>query len=357
MHAPTHRPSHPRSRLVLFVFVFVFAVACASLVPRHGWTANAGPVVPHDSFPADCSLCHTGDDWHTLRADFTFDHEQQAGLRLDGAHAQAPCLLCHNDRGPVAEFAARGCAGCHQDPHLGRLGAQCRDCHHERTWTPHDAIARHDLTRFPLVGAHAAAACFRCHPGAQLGNFAGASSDCVHCHQDAFARTRDPDHTLGGFSPDCATCHTALAWRPARFVHPSSFPLRQGHAGRNCRDCHQTPNSFTGLSPDCRTCHLDRYLTTQNPPHVAFGLSQDCQQCHSPAGWGSGNWNHPFPIQTGRHAGLSCFACHDNPANRPQFTCTNCHDHEPGRMQDKHDDVPGYVYATPNCFTCHPTGR
>ena len=32
-------------------------------------------------------------------------------VALRGAHAQAGCLLCHNDRGPVQQFAARGCGG------------------------------------------------------------------------------------------------------------------------------------------------------------------------------------------------------------------------------------------------------
>jgi hypothetical protein len=489
----------PWQRTSLWLVAILFAVACATFVPQQGWSPDAGPVVPHDSFPADCSLCHVGGDWHTLREDFAFDHEARTGVALEGAHASAGCLLCHNDRGPVAQFAARGCAGCHEDPHAGRLGANCKDCHEQRTWYPREAIAQHDRTRFPLVGAHAAVACFRCHPGAQVGNFAGASSECFHCHSADFLRPQDPNHVALNFSHDCQSCHLPLGWVPSRFDHPASFPLTQGHGGRLCRDCHTTPNSFTGLSPDCASCHtddfavtsepshaaasfstdcsqchgtrtfrqanwphpgafaltfghagrrctechtgqvysgtqsdcaschLDTYQATQNPnhatagfgtncaqchntanwqgavghpasfplsnahnrsctdchttpgtyvglnpacaschladynaatdpPHASFMLSQQCQDCHGTTTWGTGNWNHAFPIRSGAHNNMACFDCHNNPGNRVLFSCIDCHEHRQSRMDDKHDEVSGYVWASANCYQCHPNG-
>ncbi len=488
-----------RRRGALWVLPWLLVVACVNLVPRQGWDPAAGPVVPHDTFPADCSLCHTGDDWHTLRADFAYDHERETGVALAGAHRTAGCLLCHNDRGPVQQFAARGCGGCHQDPHLGRLGAGCADCHGERSWYPHEVIVLHDRTRFPLVGAHAAAACFRCHPGAQVGNFAGASAVCSDCHAEQYAATSSPNHALVGFSQQCDQCHLPVGWQPARFDHPASFPLSQGHAGRACQECHTTPNAFAGLSTDCASCHgddfastsepshaaagfstqcldchdtrawprstwphppgfaltfghagrrcvdchagqvyagtsgdcaschLDTFQATQSPNHVLLGFGTDCAACHGTAGWrGAGiehpasfplenghqlactqchqvggfqgldpgcaachlpryqattmpphaafqlptqcdachgtttwaqaSWQHAFPIQGGRHGGLSCFDCHNDPSNRPAFSCIDCHEHSQPEMADKHEDVPGYVWASPNCYQCHPTG-
>ena len=85
--------------------MFALAVACATFVPQQGWNPAAGPVVPHDTFPGDCSLCHKGGDWHSLREDFTFDHGARTGTALEGAHKNAGCLLCHNDRGPVQQFS------------------------------------------------------------------------------------------------------------------------------------------------------------------------------------------------------------------------------------------------------------
>src|SRR5690606_5304018 len=153
-------------------------------VPRQQWQKERGPVVPHDTFPRDCSLCHEGSSWHAIRDDFQFDHAKEAGLALVGAHDAAECLRCHNDRGPVEVYAQRGCIGCHEDVHQGYLGATCIDCHDEAAidWRPKAAIAEHATTRFPLVGAHASTACWACHPGAQVGNFANTTTNCVDCH-------------------------------------------------------------------------------------------------------------------------------------------------------------------------------
>ena len=105
----------PRTLALLAAGTFVLA-ACVSqsagVGSVHRWWAGLGPVLPHDSFPADCSLCHVGEKWNTLTVEFSFDHEQETGHRLEGAHAEAQCLRCHNDRGPVQVFAGRGCAGC-----------------------------------------------------------------------------------------------------------------------------------------------------------------------------------------------------------------------------------------------------
>ena len=109
---------------ILAVLAFLAWVACDSFVPVQGWDEKLGPVIPHDSFPADCALCHRGSDWHTLKDDFVFDHAKQTGVALHGAHVDAACLLCHNDRGPVSHYAAQGCAGCHADRPIAGLVIQ-----------------------------------------------------------------------------------------------------------------------------------------------------------------------------------------------------------------------------------------
>src|SRR5690348_14958411 len=95
-------PKHVTRKLALglALAVVVFACTVASResgpkVPREQWNARRGPVVPHDTFPRDCSLCHTGSTWNSIRADFTFDHGKETGVVLEGAHAQAECLRCH----------------------------------------------------------------------------------------------------------------------------------------------------------------------------------------------------------------------------------------------------------------------
>lgn len=347
------RPRLRRLAPVLGLVLWLLVVACANLVPQNGWDAGAGPVVPHDSFPADCSLCHTGGNWQTIRADFTFDHGARTGVVLQGAHATASCLLCHNDRGPVQQYAARGCAGCHADPHLTRLGANCKDCHEERSWYPREAILVHDRTRFPLVGSHAATACFRCHPGAQVGNFAGAPVQCEQCHEADYLRTTNPNHAQVSFPRDCDQCHLPFAWSTARFDHPSSFPLSFGHAGRRCGECHTTPNSFTGLSTTCSSCHSDDYAAAPLG-HAAAGFGTDCTRCHTTRTWSPADWQHPadFPLTLG-HAGRQCTQCHQNQVySGTSSSCVSCHQGDYLATATPSHTAAGY---STNCVDCHST--
>jgi len=182
---------------------------------RHRWWAGLGPVLPHDDFPGDCTLCHVGTTWNKLTADFSFNHEKETGFPLNGAHAHAMCLRCHNDRGPVAVFQAKGCAGCHEDVHQGDLGNQCATCHEERSWIPGNMISKHNLTRFPLTGAHALVACHQCHPGATVGNFAPADPECLTCHQTDLANTANPPHIPLGWVDNCDRCHIPTLWAQA----------------------------------------------------------------------------------------------------------------------------------------------
>ncbi len=167
------RPRTKSSRLAIIAALVYLGFACvtqsSSTVTQHRWWAGLGPVLPHDSFPSECTLCHLENDWQSLRDDFHFDHEKETGVPLLGAHAEARCLRCHNDRGPVAVFTARGCGGCHEDVHTGDLGLQCTTCHRESTWQPVGQIELHAQTRFPLDGVHAMTSCRRCHPGAPVG--------------------------------------------------------------------------------------------------------------------------------------------------------------------------------------------
>jgi hypothetical protein len=157
-----------------------------------------------------------------------------------------------------------------------------------------------------------------------------------------------------GFPLDCAACHGTATWSGASFTHPASFPLTNSHQVA-CNACHQG-GVFQGLDPSCAACHLAEYQATTNPSHVGFQLSQQCESCHNTVTWGQVTFQHQFPIQGGDHGGLGCAQCHDNPANQTAFTCTNCHEHEQKEMDDKHDDVPGYVWLTSACYQCHPTG-
>jgi hypothetical protein len=201
----------------LVLALFACAVSTPNDLPRNGWWQGDGPVVAHDTFPADCSLCHEGTSWRDLRADFTFDHEAETGVPLVGAHARGRCLRCHNDRGPVEGFMARGCAGCHEDVHVGRVGPDCTKCHDETTWFPTRGIELHASTRFPLVGVHAYTSCRRCHEGAEIGRFVPTDTQCLTCHREDLARANNPNHVALGWVDRCDRCHRPTDWNEAEF--------------------------------------------------------------------------------------------------------------------------------------------
>ncbi len=328
-------------------------VSCARIQPRHAWDGREGPVMPHDTFPGDCSLCHKGESWNTLNLDFSFDHEKETGVALSGAHETAQCLRCHNDRGPVAQFTARGCAGCHIDKHQGRLGINCTDCHDELSWRPTNAIASHNRTRFPLIGAHAATECQDCHSGAQSGDFSGLDVSCFNCHLDDFQSTKTPDHAASGFSTSCQECHSPITWQGATVAHPNTMPLNGGHGGLNCSACHVGDN-FQGLSTDCVACHMSDFQKTNKPNHAASGFGTNCKQCHSANTWQGATFNHTnaFPLNGG-HGGQDCTACHvGGNFQGLSSDCVSCHMTDFQGTNKPNHAASGF---STDCKQCHAT--
>jgi hypothetical protein len=201
--------------LTLLLLIAACMAQGSDFTKQHLWWSGLGPVLPHDSFPADCSTCHVGNDWQTLVSDFKFDHLAETGVPLNGSHARAACLLCHNDRGPVAVFQARGCAGCHEDEHATQFGPNGTRCHQESTWEPQNQIALHASTRFPLIGVHASTSCRRCHPGIETGKILPQDPECLSCHQSDLARATNPNHVGLGWVDRCNRCHLPRTWNQA----------------------------------------------------------------------------------------------------------------------------------------------
>lgn len=340
------------SPLVLLVLGYLIFAACAfmtSAVDRQDWNAKRGPVVPHSSFPTDCSLCHLPGTWTEIREDFQFDHGAETGVVLEGAHATAECLRCHNDRGPVAVFAQRGCAGCHEDVHNAKLGQNCSDCHGNQTWKPHDRILAHSKTRLPLVGAHAAVACWRCHTGAAAGSFSDLDPSCASCHAADLARAQDPDHGSLGWTSNCDRCHTSTTWTGQGFHH-SAFPLTGMHATTDCADCHEG-GTFAGTPQSCYACHEAEYLSASDPDHATLGLPTDCRRCHDTWGWTPATFDHGWTTQ-------SCVECHladyqgttdpDHQALGWPTDCAACHN-----TRTWHGATFDHSGIMQSCVECH----
>jgi len=324
-------------------------------VPRQGWWEERGPVVPHDGFPADCTLCHVGDDWQTIREDFAFDHLAETGVALNGAHDQAECLRCHNDRGPVALFAQKGCAGCHEDVHRGQMGKDCTTCHQESDWHPEGPIALHAATRLPLAGAHAALQCWACHTGAAVGNFKNTDPQCVSCHLDDYQATTSPNHVAEGYPTTCEDCHGFVAFdQGAIFSHAgitsgcvnchlddfqgTTDPDHEAQAfSTSCEECHRNFSSWRGagfthpnVTSGCVNCHLPDYQGTTDPDHEAQAFSTSCEDCHrSFTTWSGAGFTH---------AGIT-------------GGCANCHLPDYQASQDPRHSAAGFPQVCEQCHT------
>ena len=334
--------------LLLFINSFFLILSCRMENKREGWSKKWGPLVPHRTFPGDCGICHVTDGWDIIKKKFTFDHEKETGYRLKGAHNEASCLRCHNDHGPIDEYVARGCGGCHPDPHASPLGLDCERCHGQIDWKPTGLIAEHAKTRFHLVAAHAVAPCESCHLQAAIGQFRGTPLQCEFCHQRNLALANSPNHMVNGWTTNCERCHTPTGWAGGDFKH-YFFPLTGAHASLECTSCH-SGGTFEPMPSDCYSCHADKYAL--GPDHLALNFPHDCEQCHNTNAWKPASFRHPFPL-TGVH-NVDCVLCHTS-GTTSTFDCLGCHDKN--STDNHHDEVRGYRYDSQACYSCHENGQ
>ena len=304
-------------------------------------------------FPHDCSGCHNTSTWQGA----TFDHNTTK-FRLTGAHISVLCSACHVN----GRFAGTptDCAGCHlpdfaktTNPNHRSLNlpTQCDTCHTTANWQ--GAKFDHSITKFPLTGAHATAACAQCHAG---GQFTAISTDCVSCHLTDFKKTTSPSHVTTGFPTTCADCHTTSSWAGAQFDHSKTiFPLNGAHTTLTCSQCHTSKSSGGSLPTDCVGCHMQDYKNTTQPNHVAMGQPTTCQWCHTTAQWSAVTFNHTttgFAL-TGFHATIACTQCHvNNNYKLTAATCIGCHQKDFAST----NNPPHAAAAFPTtCEVCHNT--
>ncbi|MEZ5921966.1 MAG: cytochrome c3 family protein [Parvularculaceae bacterium] len=216
---------------------------------------------------ADCTDCHNEETWKTN----SFNHDTQTKFPLKGGHKTVECALCHIE--PVTKaLPGRACIDCHQkdDPHKGSLGANCAACHNQTSWTQ-SVKFDHDLSSFPLLGAHKNAKCEACHT---TKDFKTAPSDCKSCHAD-------DDAHKGALGSDCGECHNPGGWSHWRFDHDAQtkFPLTGGHQGLKCAACHRSEaKEKIQQSSDCIACHR-----SDDKHRGQYGTN--CERCHSPDAW------------------------------------------------------------------------
>jgi hypothetical protein len=298
-----------------------------------------------------CETCHTTADWKDVPR-YKFNHDQ-VGFPLVGEHKFAECSSCHKSL--VFSRVGIACADCHTDFHKSELGVQCETCHSSQNWENRQIVFdRHNQTNFPLIGVHANLDCESCHTNEQGRQFANLSVECQSCHLVDYMATLSPSHHESGFNLDCQKCHLANAtvWERAIFNHPDTFPLKDGHSGLDCADCHSS--GIGGTNTDCYSCHRKDYEKTTDPDHLTFGFPTDCQQCHTGVSWARSSFNHVaesgFAIE-GAHQSVLCTDCHiNNQLSGIPRDCVGCHRKDFNAVTDPNHVTNNFDL---NCTACH----
>lgn len=325
-----------------------------------------------DQLGDDCASCHDARAWDRVR----FDHHK-ARFALTGAHQDLACAACHKAElprvkeasfvvekeggGPAVRYknlAYSRCTDCHQDPHDGRLGADCATCHTTASFRTRAGDFDHSRTRYPLTGAHRQVACDQCHKGPEPGRGRPAHGDCTPCHIDPHAGQ------FSGREPRlaCSSCHGTGAFKPSDFGlsrHQSSpAPLQGAHLAVGCGDCHKAAapdqplrfrlagRGFSGQT--CLDCHEDVHQRSETS-------GQGCLECHSQDSWPVRAFDHSrtrFAL-AGKHAEVACAQCHLSttaprvPLAGVQTQCAGCHE-DPHRGQFELDSQKPAA-----CERCH----
>ena len=307
---------------------------------------------------AQCMRCHTLSSW--VVADMRQKH-QETRFPLVGRHLSAECESCHNDATP-RRFASTSpeCISCHRGDYAATtepshtvegISIECANCHRV-TSAAWKGSFDHNLTAFPLTGAHKALICSECHIG---NRFTKLPTECVSCHDDDFRAVLSPNHVAAGFSTACLSCHTTVAWKPATFDHNATrFALTGKHVTTPCEDCHVNGN-YALTYTDCYQCHQQDYAGALNPDHPAGAFDHNCVTCHTTAGWSPASFDHSttrFAL-TGKHTTTPCTDCHTGGNYRLTYTdCYQCHQPEYVAVTDPNHVVPNFGH---DCTPCHTT--
>ena len=288
----------------------------------------------------ECSVCHTDHKGRNVNIspidEKTFNHEQ-TDFALEGGHAgpKVKCESCHKPHIKYRDTPTT-CVGCHKkdDPHKGRLGEKCANCHAVQKWK--DIHFDHSKTDYPLEGRHLFVKCSACHAKQVYKN---TPKTCYACH-------RVDDKHKGKFGEKCATCHTPDKWKKLIFDHDrdTKYKLLGKHSDVACVACHKGNLYKDKLATNCYSCH--KVDDTKKGHKGMFG--EKCETCHIPREWKALIFDHDrdtkYPL-VGKHKAQKCEACHTGHlyVDHLKTTCVSCH-----RKDDTHKGQEG-----PLCEQCH----
>jgi hypothetical protein len=326
-----------------------------------------------------CETCHkehlTEREKLTVWTDTTsmkaFDHEP-TDYPLEGAHAQVGCRECHQPKfvqSPVSQRKvleesflglSQTCAGCHEDVHTAKLGAECNRCHVMDNWNDllPDAPFDHDRTDYALEGLHAEVKCEDCHRSGRTMDELPFGA-CTDCHED----THQEQLTLRADGGRCDACHDLKGFTPALYDvaehEESRYPLKGGHLAVGCNACH--PNEMIGdretirlafESTECEDCHTE--YPTGHVTEISDRMS--CKHCHTESAWSEMIYDHDQADYklTGEHQRVTCAECHPvadvgTPQERVRYVDLNT------ECNACHEDIHLGQLAEKACEDCHTT--
>jgi hypothetical protein len=316
-----------------------------------------------------CEQCHQESSWRQVNAQYAHARTRLPEL---GVHAALRCDDCHR-QAAIQQFsgAVTPCVTCHRSAFAATtnpshtslsFSTQCETCHQFTTWS-FALFAQHDAIFGIYSGRHAGVwrDCATCH--ANPADYKVFS--CAACH----GQTRmDAVHQgMAGYSyqfPVCLTCHPGGSASTIT-SHDGLFPIFSGtHATlwAGCSDCHTDPNNRRVFSCTGAACHPQ---AAADPPHQGIPsyqfASAQCYSCH-PTGQRGTFTQHDalfFPVYSGTHLGhwSVCADCHTDPTSRAVYTCTSSACHPQSATDPWHAGLPGYQFASAQCYSCHPTGQ
>jgi len=320
----------------------------------------------------ECATCHSdhnGLDFPIKKFDTkAFDHKQ-TGYLLEGKHTSLECKKCHTpehiapSERPLIKVKdlsrtfigiSETCATCHRDPHQGRLGPKCEQCHNFNDWKNVAATFDHSKTRYPLTEQHVPVKCEKCHtpgPDGQARYIGLPFGKCDDCH-------KDPHH--GSFKQSCATCHTTGGWKrittglQENFDHSKTKYLLEGkHQTVECIACHANGDFKKPLPfAKCTDCHKDAH----NGQFLKRPDGGECSSCHDVNGWKPSKFDvkahatTQYPL-VGKHAKVECAECHvpkgKDTLYKVRFArCLDCH-------RDEHQTQFAAAPWINQCQQCH----
>ena len=266
----------------------------------------------HLELEDDCENCHV-----------EFDQSSQNPL----------CIDCHE------EIAAdlKKTSGFH-GINKKIKGVHCRSCHTDHIGRDADIVRldkesfNHDLTNYPLEGAHGALSCSQCHESGK--GYRKESYQCNDCHKKL-------DPHKGELGKECDSCHSSQSWQETVFDHDETeFVLQYKHKEVSCESCHLN-NVYENTPQQCADCH-----TNQDVHQNRF--ESECENCHSEKAWDLSSFDHnlesDFKLKFG-HLEVDCNLCHKQPVDKkiePE-NCNSCH-----QKDDIHNTRMGS-----KCESCH----